>query len=75
MLSSSNIIRVIKSRSIRWVGHVARMDGNRNTDRILVGNPKERIRLARRRLKWEDNTKLDLKEIGWVVVGGGVGGI
>jgi hypothetical protein len=49
------------------------MGENRKTDRILAGNPKGRILLGRTRCKLEDNTELDLKEIGWVV--GGVDGI
>jgi len=51
---------------MRWVVHAARMVENKNTDRNLVGTPKERILLGRTRRKWEDNTKVDLKEIGWV---------
>jgi hypothetical protein len=58
---SPNIIRVIKSRSMGWAGHAARMGENRNTERRLVCNSKERILLGRTRRRWEDNTKLDLK--------------
>jgi hypothetical protein len=55
-----NIIQVIKSRKMRWVGHVARMGEGRGAYRILVGRP-----LGRPRHRWEDNIKMDLQEVGW----------
>jgi hypothetical protein len=55
---------MIKSRRMRWAGHVARM-GEKNTYRILVGNPEGKRPLGRSRRTWEDNIKLDLTEIGW----------
>jgi hypothetical protein len=63
--SSPNIIRTIKSRRMRWAGHVARMGGKRNAYRILVGKPEGRRPLGRPRRRWVDNIKVDLREIGW----------
>jgi hypothetical protein len=63
--SSPNIIRVIKSRRIRWAGHVAGMGEERGAYRILVGRPEERRPLRRPRHKWEDNIKMNLQEVGW----------
>jgi hypothetical protein len=65
LFSSPNIIRVIKSRRIRWVGHVVRMGEKRGTYRILVMRPEIRPPLGRRRLRWEDNIKIDLRDVGW----------
>jgi hypothetical protein len=62
---SPNIIRMIKSRSMRWAGHVARMGEMRNAHRILVGKPEVKRPLGRPRCKWVDNIKMDLGEIGW----------
>jgi hypothetical protein len=67
MYASPNIIGVIKSRRMRWVGHVARIGEMRNTFKILFGGP-EGMRLFRRpRRRWEDNIRMDLREIGWDV--------
>jgi hypothetical protein len=63
--SSSNIIRVIKSRRMRWAGHVTRMREKRGAFRILVGRPERRRPLGRPRLRWEDNIKIDLQDVGW----------
>ena len=52
MYSSPNIVRVIKSRRMRWAGHVARMGERRGVYRILVGNPEEKSPLGRPRLIW-----------------------
>jgi hypothetical protein len=65
LYSSSNIIRVIKSRRMRWVGHVACMGQKRGAYRILVGRPEGRRQLGRPRHRWEDNIKIDLPEVGW----------
>jgi hypothetical protein len=65
LYSSSNIIRVIKSRRMRWAGHVARMGEGRGAYRILVGRPEGRRPLGRPRRRWEDNIKMDLQEVGW----------
>jgi hypothetical protein len=64
LYSSPNIIRMIKSRRIRWAGHVARM-GEKNVYRILVGKPEGKRTLGRPRCKWVDNIKIDLRKIGW----------
>jgi hypothetical protein len=58
---SPNIVRVIKSRRLRWAGHVARMEENRSVFKILTGTPAGKIPLGRPR---EDIIRMDLKEIG-----------
>jgi hypothetical protein len=60
LYSSPSIIRVIKKRRMRWAGHVARMGEVKGAYSILVGRP-----LGRPRRRWEDNIKVDLKEIGF----------
>jgi hypothetical protein len=62
LYSAPHIIRMIKSRRMRWTGHVARMWETRNACRILVGKPEGRRPLGRPRRKWVDNIKIDLKE-------------
>jgi hypothetical protein len=61
--SSSNIVQVIKSRIMRWAGHLARMGEERGMYRVLVGKPEGNRSLARRRCRWEDNIKIDLLEV------------
>jgi hypothetical protein len=56
---------MIKSRMIRWAGHVARMGEKRNAYKILVGNAEGKRPLGRPRRRWVDNIKMDLREIGW----------
>jgi hypothetical protein len=65
LYSSPNIIRVIKSRRMRWVGHVARMGGKIGAYRILVGRPERRRPLGRARRRWEDNIRMDLPDVDW----------
>jgi hypothetical protein len=65
LYSSPNIIRVIKSRRMRWAGHVARMGEMRGAYRILVRISEGRRPLGRPRRRWEDNIKMDLQEVGW----------
>jgi hypothetical protein len=64
LYSSPNIVRVIKSRRMRWVGHVARMGEGRCVYRVLVGRPEFKRPVGRPRRRWEDNIKMDLREIG-----------
>jgi hypothetical protein len=64
LYSSPNIIRVIKSRRIRWAGHVARMGEEKGVYRVLVGSPEGRRPMGRPRRRWKDNIKLDLREMG-----------
>jgi len=59
-----NIVRVIKSRRMKWVGHVARMMEERGVYRILVGKPEGKRPLGRTGRRWEDNIKMDLQEVG-----------
>jgi hypothetical protein len=61
---SPSIIRIIKSRRMRWAGHVACMGEKRNAYRILVGKPEGKRPLGRPRCRWEDNIRMDLREIG-----------
>ncbi|KAJ4446515.1 hypothetical protein ANN_13211 [Periplaneta americana] len=65
LYSSPNIIRNIKSRRLRWAGHVARMGESRNAYRVLVGRPEGKRPLGRPRRRWEDNIKMDLREVGY----------
>jgi hypothetical protein len=61
---SANIVRVVKSRRMRWAGHVGLMGEGRGVYRILVGEPERRRPLGRPRRRWEDNIKTDLQEVG-----------
>jgi hypothetical protein len=65
LYSSPSIVRLIKARRMRWVGHVARMGEVRGAYIILVGRPEGRRPLGRPRRRWEDNIKMDLREIGF----------
>jgi hypothetical protein len=57
LYSSPNIVRVIKSRRMRWAGHVARIGEGRGVYRVLVGRPEGKRSLGRPRRRWEDNIK------------------
>ena len=57
-------MRVIKSRRIRWAGHVARMGEERGVCRVLVGKPEGKRPLERPRRRWVDNIRMDLREVG-----------
>ena len=63
LYSFPNIIRNVKSRQLRWAGHVARMEQSRNACRVLVGIPEGMSSLGRPRRRWEDNIKMDLREV------------
>ena len=69
LYSLPNIVRVIKSRRMRWAGHVARMEEGRGVHRVLVGKPEGKRPLGRPRRRWEDNIKMDLREVGRVETG------
>ena len=64
LYSSLNIVRVIKSRRMRWAGHVTHMGEERGVYRILVGKPEGRRPLGRPRRRWMDNIRMDLQEVG-----------
>jgi hypothetical protein len=59
LYTSPNIVRVIKSRRMRWVGHVARMGERSGAYRVLAGKPEGNRPLGRPMRKWEANTKID----------------
>jgi hypothetical protein len=64
LYSSPNIFRVIKSRRMRWAGHVARMGEGRGVYRVLVERPECKRPLGTTRRGWEDDIKMDLRETG-----------
>jgi len=64
LYSPPNIVRVIKSRRMRWAGHVARMGEERGVYRVLVGKPEGRRSLGRPRRRRVDNIRMDLQEVG-----------
>jgi len=71
LYSSSNIVRVIKSRRMRWAGHVARMGEERGVYMVFVGEREGRRPLGRPRCRWVDNIRMDLQEVecgymGWI---------
>jgi hypothetical protein len=63
LYSSPNIVTVIKSRRMRWAGHVALMGEGTGVYRVLVGMPEGKRPLGRSRRRWKDNNKMDLREI------------
>jgi hypothetical protein len=65
LYSSPSIIRIIKSRRMRWADHVARMGEKGNAYRLLVGKPEGKKPLGRPRSRWVDNIRMDLGEVGW----------
>ena len=76
LYSLPNIVRVVKSRRMRWAGHV-----DRGVHRMLVGKPEGKRPLGRPRRRWEDNIKMYLKDVGrvggtgwsWLRIGTGCG--
>jgi len=63
LYSLPNIVRVVKSRRMRWAGHVVHMGERRWVHRVLVGKPEGKRPLGRPRHRWEDNIKMDLQEV------------
>ena len=62
LYSLLNIVRVVKSRRMRWAGHVAFMGEDRGVHRVLVGKPEGKRPLGRPRRRWEDNINMDLQD-------------
>ena len=62
--SLPKIGRVVKSRRMRWAGHVARMGEDRVVHRVLLGKPEGKRPLGKPRCRWEDNIKMDRQEVG-----------
>jgi hypothetical protein len=81
LYSSSDIIRMVKSRRMRWAGHAVHMGQMKNAYKIMVGKSKGKRPLKRPRCRWEDNIKMNIKEIGlrawigfmWLRIGTGSG--
>jgi hypothetical protein len=80
LYSLPNIVRVVKSRRMRWAEHVARMREGRGVYRVLVEKPESKRPLGRTRRRWEDNIKMDFQEVGggcwewsWLRIGTGGG--
>jgi hypothetical protein len=65
LYSSPDIIRQIKSRRMKWAGHVARMGEGSKVYRVLVGKPSGKRPLERPKRRWEDGIRKDFREIGW----------
>ena len=63
LYSLPNNVRVVKKRRMRWAGHMARMGEGRGVRRVLVGKPEGKRPLRRPRRRWEDNIKMDLREV------------
>jgi hypothetical protein len=68
LYSCPDIVRQVKSKRMRWAGHVARMGEERNVYRVFVGKPEGKRRpLLRPRHRWECGIRMDVREIGWGV--------
>jgi hypothetical protein len=70
LYSSPNVIRQIKSRRMRWAGHVTRIGDERKVYRVLVGKPEGKRPLGKPRRIWEDWIRMDRRETGWGVWSG-----
>ena len=66
LYSSPNIVWVVKSRRMKWAGHVTRMGEERGVYGVLVGKPEGKRLLGRPRRRWADNIRMDLQEVGCV---------
>ena len=64
LYSLPNVVRMVKLRRMRWAGHGARMGEDRGVHSVLVGKREGKRPLGRPRLRWEDNTKMTLQEVG-----------
>ena len=64
LFSLPNIVRVVKSKRMRWAGHMAHMGEDSGVHRVLVGKPEGKRPLGSPRRGWEDNIKMDLQEVG-----------
>ena len=64
LYSLPNILRVVKSRRMRWARHVARMGEGRGVRKVLVGKPEGKRPMGTPRRRWEDNIKMDIQEVG-----------
>jgi hypothetical protein len=64
LYSLPNILRMVKSRRMRWAWYVARMGEDRGVHRVLVGKPEGKMSLGKPRRRWKDNIKMDLQEVG-----------
>jgi hypothetical protein len=73
LYSSPDIIREVKSRRMRWAGHVARIGEERKVYKVLVGKPEGKRPLGRPRRRWEDGIRMDHREIGLDSTGSGQG--
>jgi hypothetical protein len=65
LYSSPSIIRIMKSKRMRWAWHVAQMGEKRNAYRLLVGKPERKRPLGKPGRRWVDNMRMDLVEVGW----------
>jgi hypothetical protein len=65
LYSSPSIIRIMKSGTMRWAGHIARMGEKRNAYRLLERKPEGKRPLGRPRRRWVNNIRMDLEEVGW----------
>jgi hypothetical protein len=65
LYSSTNILRVNKSRRLKWAGHITRMGERRDSYTFFVGKPERMIPLGRNRRRWEDNIKMGFSEVEW----------
>jgi hypothetical protein len=66
LYSLPSIIRIMKLRRMRWVGHVARMGEKRNSYRLMVGKRGGKRPIGRPRCRWVDNNRMDLGEVDWI---------